>query len=314
MPDVAERILFISLSCVGDAVMTTPVLQALHELYPQAVIDIVADKRSSDLFLCCPYRGEIIHKDKLKLFRGVVSLLKELRARKYDVIVDLRTDGVAYLLRGKKRYTKWRAQGYGVHSVQQLMGVIRRIYGDRPIPAANVWLGEAHHKFAEDSLSVLPGKQWLVLAPGVGGVAEKLWPSEKYATLANSLTDLFSGVILVGGANERHFTAAVSRKLAVPFVDMAGKTDLLQVAALIKCATMFVGSDSGLGHVASAVSVPSLIFFSVDTPERCRPWGNNGVWLTGENKDARGIDIHHAEAKVRQCLQTKQSFVVADHI
>ncbi|MCH7695210.1 MAG: glycosyltransferase family 9 protein [Proteobacteria bacterium] len=306
MADGAERILFISLSCVGDAVMTTPVLQALHQLYPQALIDIVADRRSSDLFLCCPYRGEIVHKDKHKAFRGVVSLLKELRARKYDVIIDLRTDGVAYLLRGKKRYTKWRAQPYGTHSVEQLMGVIRRIYGDRPIPAANVWLAEAHYKFAEKSLSVLPGKQWLALAPGVGGAEEKLWPVDKYATLANSLTDLFSGVILVGSVNERQFTAAVSRNLTVPFVDMAGNTDLLQVAALIKCARMFVGSDSGLGHVASAVSVPSLTFFSVDTPERCRPWGNKGVWLTGENQDARGITIHHAEAKIRQCLQAAQ--------
>ncbi len=48
--DNVERILFITLSCVGDAVMTTPVLQTLHKKYPHALIDVVADKRSSILF------------------------------------------------------------------------------------------------------------------------------------------------------------------------------------------------------------------------------------------------------------------------
>ena len=65
------------------------------------------------------------------------------------------------------------------------MGVIRRIYGDRPIPAANVWLAEAHYKFAKKSLSVLPGKQWLALAPGVGGAEEKLWPVDNAGQFIN---------------------------------------------------------------------------------------------------------------------------------
>ena len=69
MKDFVNKILFISLSNIGDAVMTTPVLQALHELYPGAVIDIVGDQRSSVIFKHCPYRGKIFHKQKNSFLR-----------------------------------------------------------------------------------------------------------------------------------------------------------------------------------------------------------------------------------------------------
>ncbi len=90
-----RHILLITLSNIGDALMTTPVLEALHRQYPQAVIDIVTDARASDLFEHCPYRGEIILKQKG--WRGTIALLKQLRVTRYDLIVDLRTDGLTLL-------------------------------------------------------------------------------------------------------------------------------------------------------------------------------------------------------------------------
>ena len=94
-----QKLLFVGLSCVGDAVMTTPVLQALHQVYPDAEIDIVADRRSWEIFEHCPYRGDIFYKDKQRFLRGAPALLKELLATRYDVVVDLRTDGLASRLR-----------------------------------------------------------------------------------------------------------------------------------------------------------------------------------------------------------------------
>lgn len=71
------KILLITLSNLGDAVMTTPVLEWLHQLYPGAVIDIVGDRRSSAVFSGCPYRGRILNKDKQRIGRGVPALLQE---------------------------------------------------------------------------------------------------------------------------------------------------------------------------------------------------------------------------------------------
>ncbi len=132
MHDQVNKILFISLSNIGDAIMTTPVLRALHECYPEAVIDIVGDRRSSEVFKHCPFRGEIFHKQKQRFLRGTPALLKALWFQSYDLIVDIRTDGLAYLIPAGKRYTKFNKKlnrkTTGLHSVQQHMGIISNIF------------------------------------------------------------------------------------------------------------------------------------------------------------------------------------------
>lgn len=297
-----QSILFITLSCVGDAIMSTPVLSSLHQHFPNAVIDIVGDKRSSLLFKYCPFAGAIINKDKSRPGRGAFDLLRRLRQTNYDVIVDIRTDGLAYLLRGKRRYTKLGSKPYGPHAVERMMGVIRSLHGDDPIPPACVWTSDEEDSRAHSWLNSLPGDRWLSLAPGAGDRIEKTWPPERYADLANSTADVFTGVIILGTEGDREIAAAIDQKLKLPCVDLTGRTSLLHVAAILKRASFFVGSDSGLGHVAGAVDTPTLTFFSVDRPERVLPWGNRAVWLLGNDNDARNISVSDAVSRIRSCL------------
>lgn len=298
--DGKGRILFITLSCIGDAIMTTPVLQALHTIKPDATIDIVADQRSSILFSCCPYRGDIIHKDKNRILRGGLDLVRTLRRRSYDLVVDLRTDGIAYLLKARERYTRWRRQPYGAHAVEDFMGVIRPLYGDKALPGTAVWSNREHARYADSALSSLPGKRWLAMAPGVSAPS-KQWSPVNYAKLANSLNDKFSGVILLGSAQESTVTTAVQKELLYPSVDLAG-ADLLQTAAVLQRARIFVGSDSGLGHLAAATRTPTLTLFGMDFPERCLPWGGQASWLKGEDSQVASIRVTDAEASLRSLI------------
>ena len=300
-----EQILLISLSCVGDAVMTTPVLQALHQAYPIARIDIVADERSDIIFQDCPYRGEILYKHKHRFLRGAPALIKQLWGKRYDIIVDLRTDGLAYLLRGEKRFTKVKAQSYGLHAIESLMGIIRTIHGNQPLPATHIWLKEDSVNFARDIIRELSGKNVLAISPGCGGKRQrKFWPTNSYAQLANALADVFDGVLLLGGPDDKKLSQDICKDLKLPYVDMCSKTSLLQAAALLQQAKMFVGSDSGLGHVAGAVDTATLTFFSTDAPERCLPWGPSASWLLGKGRDARNISVADAEAKIREAMST----------
>ncbi len=107
----SDKALFISLSNIGDAIMTTPALELLHARYPEHSIDIVADRRSGEIFEHCPYRGEIFYKNKRAAWRGVPALLGQLRVSFYEVVVDLRSDGLAYLLRARRRYIPNGAPG-----------------------------------------------------------------------------------------------------------------------------------------------------------------------------------------------------------
>ena len=85
-----NKILFIGLSSVGDVVMTTPVLTSLQNKYPEALFDIVVDKRGIGLYKNFPKLNKLYLKDKDKLLRGVPDLLLQLWKNRYDIVVDVR--------------------------------------------------------------------------------------------------------------------------------------------------------------------------------------------------------------------------------
>jgi ADP-heptose:LPS heptosyltransferase len=60
----------------------------------------------------------------------------------------------------------------------------------------------------------------------------------------------------------------------MPVLNLAGRTDLSLAAALLMRASVFIGNDSGLGHIAAAVGRPTMTVFGPGRPERYRPWGS----------------------------------------
>lgn len=283
MNATTHTILVITLSNIGDAIMTTPVLEALHRRYPDAVIDLVADRRSSEIFTHCPYRGRIVFKEKRSGWRGTLQLVRTLRQTRYDLIVDLRTDGLAYLLRARRRLTKWQRRERGPHAVEQHMGVIASL-GACDIPATRIWLTSQLECEAEHSLKSLPGTRWLALGPGANW-EPKIWPLTRFRDLAEKLQNDFDAIVLLGGPNDAERCDFLSRTLPLETLNLAGKTNLLQAAAVLARMQIFVGNDSGLGHIASAVGTPTLTLFGPGQPERYHPWGEIARWLTSPGDD-----------------------------
>jgi ADP-heptose:LPS heptosyltransferase len=224
MKDEVNKILFISLSNIGDAIMTTPVLQALHELYPEATIDIVGDQRSSEIFKHCPFRGEIFHKQKNNFLRGVPALLKTLWAQSYDLIVDIRTDGLAYLLPTRKRFTKLNKTNTGSHAVQQHLGIMSKIYEGDP-PQCNVWTSSIEKNFAKEALGDYYGKKLLGIGPGANAEV-KIWPKENYLSLVKKAGEYFDAVVFFGNNRDKEISDYISSHVEIPCINLCGKTSL----------------------------------------------------------------------------------------
>ena len=305
MHDQVNKILFISLSNIGDAIMTTPVLLALHECYPEAVIDIVGDQRSSEVFKHCPFRGEIFHKQKQRFLRGTPALLKALWFQSYDLIVDIRTDGLAYLIPAGKRYTKFNKKlnrkTTGPHSVQQHMGIISEIFQGDP-PQCHVWVGEAENKYAEEVLGKYYGKRLLGL--GIGANAEiKIWPTENYLSLLEKAGEFFDAAIFLGDDRDKERSDFISSRVDMPCINLCGITDILQAVAVQRCLTGFIGNDSGLGHMASAAGIPTITIFGIGDPDRYRPWGSKSIWLQGENNELENIKVDDVVTSLKKLMR-----------
>jgi len=294
-----NKILFIGLSNVGDVIMTTPVLKTLHDKFPTALFDIVTDKRAAQLYKNYPFINDLYLKDKNKLLRGVPVLLVQLWKSRYDIIVDVRSDGLAYLLRGRKRYTKWTAKSYGSHAVEEIMGVVHGLHGNEPIPDVELWLSEENRNYAKKELSFFDcDDKLLSMSVGDCRKPEKNLSADKYIDLLNKHKNNFSGVIFLGNEFEADITQEVCRNIDIQYINTVGNS-LLDAAALIEQTCLYIGPDSGLGHIASAVNVPTISFFSVMSPERFRPWANNSTCIQGEHNDARNITVNEISNVIR---------------
>lgn len=280
---------------IGGAILATPVLERLHQRFPDADIDIVAHPRSSELFRLCPFRSQLIGWDSRHDWRSTWRLIQQLRRSYYDIVVDLRTAALGLALRAGKRFTLWRARPLGPHAVERHMGVIAPIAD--VIPPTKVWLSDALQTYAYNRLRVLPPGRRLALGVGAG-VESRIWPQKRFLDLARCLERDFSSVVLLGGPADRKRGMHIAGLLRLPCLDLTGRTSLLQAGAVLAQTRAFVGNDSGLGHLASAVGTATLVVFGPGNPDRYRPWNSWGTWM--QARDGR--------------LDTLDASPVADHL
>ncbi|MCZ6773428.1 MAG: glycosyltransferase family 9 protein [Proteobacteria bacterium] len=266
------RLLVITLSNIGDLVMTTPVFEALSRQYPDCPIDCLADARSCELLASAPYIGELFIRDKRAGWTAQFELIKRLRGRRYVLIVDLRTPLIPYLLRAERRLIKLRTAVPGVHAVEEHFKVVRSVLpSGAEIPPCRLHLAESARLRAEELLDALPGKTWLAVAPGANWRGKR-WPSRHYHELLQMAATAFDGAVILGSADDRPASRSLE-DLDLPVCNLVGATDLPTACAVIARATAFVGNDSGLGHMAAALSIPTVTVFGPGRPERYRPWG-----------------------------------------
>ena len=292
-----HNILLITLSNIGDAMMTTPVMAALHQKYPRAVIDIVTDARASELFSHCPYKGETFLKDKQAGWRGLASLVKQLRQQRYDLVVDLRTDGLTLLLRATRRLTRQGSKAAGQHATQRHFGVIGPREGMSGMPATCLWLSRHDLDFARRHLAALPGDRWLGLGPGARW-ALKRWPAHAFRELADRLQTQFDAVVLLGSAADADSCQQVADGMTLPCSNLAGKTSLLEAAAVLQRVALFIGNDSGLGHIAAACNTATLTVFGPGDPARYHPWHPQARWVQSDSGDIADVPVAAVVAAV----------------
>jgi heptosyltransferase-3 len=300
-PESVRSILLVTLSNVGDAVLTTPVMEALHNKYPLALLDIVTDARAAALVAHCPYRRDIILKDKRAGWRGLPPLLKRLRTSRYDLAVDLRTDGLLWLLRARRRLGRGFFRPHEGHAVERHFAVISQRERIAGMPPPCVWVSAAETAFARQVLTGLPGQRWLALGPGARG-SGKHWPGDRFVTLASRLREHLDAVILLGSDSDADICAQIAATLPLPCINLAGKTDLLQAAAVLQQALLFVGNDSGLGHLAAAAGTPTVTAFGPGDPHRYHPWHPQARWVQSTSGHVEDLGVDDVMEQVRVLL------------
>ena len=300
---IIKKILFITLSNIGDAILTTPTLEALHCKYPNAVFDIIGDQRSRILFKYCPYVNNFFEKDKSLGWYGLLTLIREIRREDYDLAVDLRSDILLYFIKSKQKFFKVsNNSSLNLHSAEKHFLSIRKIIQDKP-PPTNIWLSRYENEISRKIFKNYSDSRALALGLGAN-YDGKIWDVSKFIDLAKYLKDIFGLIILVGDKKD----AALSREFISEFkgtvIDCCGHYNLLETAAIIKESNFYVGNDSGLGHIASAVGTKSFTIFGIGNPNRYKPWGKKASWIQDNNYEINNVDSSTVANRVIQTLNS----------
>ncbi|MGB1801130.1 MAG: glycosyltransferase family 9 protein, partial [Gammaproteobacteria bacterium] len=290
---MVTKVLFVGLSYVGDVVMSSTLLVSLNKMYPDAKIDVVADKRTASMYSSCPFIGKVYLKDKNKFLRGTPHLLWDLRKNYYDIIVDIRTGFLAYLLKAQKKYIKKNKQDLSEHAVESLHNVIESIDGISNIPKTKVWFSKEDETFSKKIFSNIDRSEGKVIALSVGdpNKPHKNWPAQKYIDLLNDHKQFIKYVIYTGSIHEKTVNEQIINSVNIEHANIAG-CSLMEAAAVLKHCDIYIGPDSGPGHIAAAVDTTTISFFSTAKPEHYRPWGNKSFCFLGENRQAESISLN----------------------
>ena len=272
-----KRILFITLSNIGDIVLTTPVLKVLSKNFPEARLDVMVGPNGIELFKKDPAVSEVISYNKHASVHEKRRLVTKLRREKYDLIVDMRNSLFPFLLGAKYRTSLIRIPPKSVkHKKEEHLWKLSSIGMtlDAEDTSLYIHIPKEDHEYIEKIISALDKKK-PVIAVSPGAKSDiKRWPKEKYTKLMEKLIkELGAQIIMVGDKRDSVLVKDILASSGDDIKDLTGATNLTQLASLLGKADLLITNDSAPLHIAGAVNTKVLAIFGPTDPKAYGPMG-----------------------------------------
>lgn len=252
--------LFILPSLLGDTILTTGGIDHYND---EPAVIITASK-SAGIFEDLPHLERLIVLDKKPWKKHWFDIWKETRRTSWNRVFDLKGSATSFLLKAKKRYI-WTHTDDREHKIHQ----ISRVFGsETPLPPT-IWISK------EREARFKPKRPTLAVAP-VPGWRGKQWPIENFIELLQKFCKTYPE------AQVAVFAAPHEKPLALPLLEALPKDQcvdtigrpLIDSAAFIKSCRLFIGNDSGLMHLSSAIRTPTIALFGPSNEKIYGPWSH----------------------------------------
>jgi ADP-heptose:LPS heptosyltransferase len=302
-----QRILVVKLADLGDLLTATAALRALRHSFPDARVEALITPSSASLLEGSDLVDRLVPFDKFVFdhpgraawaLPAALTLGRRLREQHYDKLLLFHHLTTAFgtakyaalalasgapiragLDNGRGWFLTHRAEdrGFGEHhEVDYWLEVARTIGATNPRPRLEIPISPderaaARQRWADLGLDSAPTA---LLHPGSGAFSlARRWPAERYAALGNRLASelgLRLAVLAGPAPGEASLVRSVLAGLSVPAALVEGVPSPRELAALLRQATIFIGNDSGVMHLAAAVEIPIVAIFG---PTNHRAWG-----------------------------------------
>ena len=287
------RILFVTSNRLGDAVLSTGLLDHLLRTYPEARFTVVCGPVAAGVFARMPRLERIIALEKRQMGGHWLPLWASVATTWWDLVVDIRGSALSWLVPTRRRAVMRRSTG---HKTEQLGAVL----GLSPPPLPVVWTS------AEDrakAAALLPADRPVIVLAPTANWLPKIWPVERFAAAFQALSggNAVAAVIAGPGATER--ASAAPLLAALPgAIDLVGCLSLPEIAAVLARASLFVGNDSGLMHLAAAAGAPTIGLFGPTNAAEYGPAGPNAIAVVSPTRRMEDIAVLDIQTPARDML------------
>lgn len=262
------RILFITATRLGDAVLSTGLIEHLRTTYPSARFTVACGPVAAGLFARLPGLERVIVVEKRRHDAHWLALWRECVGQRWDLAVDLRGSATLFFLRAGRRVVMRGGRRPG-HRLTHLAGTL----GLAPPPLPTVWTAPADDRRAA---ALLPADTRIVALGPTANWDGKIWPASRFVALFERLRAAHPELrpAVFAGPGEAEAAIAAPVLAALPgAIDLRGVLSLPEIAACFRRVALFVGNDSGLMHLAAAAGAPTLGLFG---PSRVDEYGPSG--------------------------------------
>jgi len=301
-----DRILIMKLGAIGDVVLAVPSFRAIRKRFPKSHVTLLVGRDSFELVQYSPYLNDIVVYDpKRKDKRGSrrLQLASELRRRGFDQVIDLQNNRTSQLLsylslapkrfgfdRGPFRFfINMKMKDPGPMAPVEHQGKLLSLLGIEKLdPHLELWPQPKDEAYIEGLLQ----QEWLagnesLIGVNLGGSPRwetKRWPVAYMAELCDRLAQDKIRVVLTGTERERDLAQKLLSRVSAKPIVAIGRTNLTQLASLIRRCRAFVTVDSAPLHLAASVNTPVIALFGPTDPKRHFPPTEKGIVLNKKVK------------------------------
>lgn len=301
-----QNILLIKPSSLGDIIHALPVLHGLRTRYPDAVISWLVAAPFAPLIADHPQLDHVVHFDRARFGRmtrspaaaaAFVAFLRDLRDRSFDLVIDLqglfRSGFLAWITGADVRigfaaaregaplfYTHRVAEDDAdfarTHAADRNWAVARALdIGDMPL-RFDLAVTDAERDRAADILGALntdPRVCFVAVLPGARWETKRWSPDRFAAFIEHVWRDHSVPCVLLGAPDERDLCENVARLSGRTVTNLAGRTNLRDLVAIIDRAAAVLTHDSGPMHIAAALNRPLVALLGPTNRNRTGPYG-----------------------------------------
>jgi heptosyltransferase I len=311
-----QRVCLLRLSAIGDTCHAVAALRAFQSAWPQTRFTWVIGKLEAKLMTAILPEIEFIIFDKTAMLRELGRLRAVLRARRFDLLLDLQLSIRASLLsllidapiklgfdRRRARELQWLFTNAQVapatreHVLDSFMGFARACGIEPGSPRWDVTLPQDALEYARGIIT--DARPTLLISPCSSHTARN-WPAARYAAVADHAASTHRmRVVLVGGRSslEARVGGEIMAAVHAPIINQVGKDTLPQLLGLMSQCTALLTPDSGPAHMATMVDLPVIGLYAATNPQRAGPY-NSRSWCVDKYDAAARKYLGRAAAQI----------------